>query len=67
MTNKICEKMDELIEWAHEITTEEEYEDFEQAEQELYMMIEREPNAEELYDIWCERINEVVWNIPEEA
>lgn len=64
MNTKIAEKMDELIEWAHEITTESEYEDFEQAEQELYMMIEREPNADELYDLWCERINEVVWNIP---
>lgn len=64
MNTKIYAKMDELIEWAHEITTESEYEDFEQAEQELYMMIELEPDAEELYEVWESLINQVVWNIP---
>lgn len=68
MNAKIYEKMDAMIEWAHEITTEEEYEEFCQEEFKMYEDIRIMcPNrTKELYDLWCERINEVVWNIPEE-
>ena len=63
----ILKKMEEMVEWAETITTEEEYEEFVAEEEELYALIDSHVHptmSDYYYEMWCDRINDFEWNIP---